>query len=224
MSEDDVVKKRKDKIKDWFKDPLNIVLVLILVFSLTIRLYYFILTKTQPLWWDEAEYLLKAKSLAFGTPDTGWAAAIRPLLFPILAAFIFKIGLTEISLRFLWAVLSTINIWLLYLIGKTMFNKKVGLIAAFLLSVFYLDLFYTTRMLVDMPQIFFILLGTLFFVKYYFSNGSKNLILFVLPILFLGALMRFTVGIFVMALLIFLLSTERLALFKEKKWYLSAIL
>jgi len=46
--------------------------------ALVVRVYVLTLTAGQPVWWDEAEYLIEARSLALGTPDTGFYSG-RPL-------------------------------------------------------------------------------------------------------------------------------------------------
>jgi len=56
---------RTERIKLWLKDPYNLTLVIIIVLAFAIRLYYFFITKNQPLWWDEAEYMATAKHWAF---------------------------------------------------------------------------------------------------------------------------------------------------------------
>lgn len=214
------VEKRIDKVKHWFKDRENLILFSILAIAFGIRLYFFFVTKNQPLWWDEAEYMLKAKSIAFGTSTTGWFS-YRPVLFSLISALFFKIGLGEKFIRFLFVIMSTVGVYLVYNIGKNMFTKKVGLIAAFVATFLYLDLFYTSRLLVDMPQVFFVLLGMALFVKYFFNGGSKKLVWWILPLLVIGALIRFTVGIEVIVLLIFLLAVKGISLLKDKEWYIS---
>jgi len=216
--------RRKKAIKEWLSNRNNQILVGILILALIIRLYFFTLTNGQALWWDEAEYLLKAKSIAFGTPETGWAGAIRPILFPAIASVFFKLGLGESFLRFILIFISLAGIFLLFLIGKELFNERVGLFAAFIMSVFYIDLFYTSRLLVDVPQVFFVLLAAFLFVKYQFGGGSRKLIWFILPILFIGTLVRFTVGIFILVILLFLIITKGIKILKEKDWYISTVL
>jgi len=217
---DEKVERRKNKIKSWLSNPYNLSIIGILIFAFAIRLYYFSLTKDQAVWWDEAEYLLKAKNIVFGTPDTGWWFG-RPVLFSLVVALLFKIGIGEIGIRFLWVLLSTFNILLIYLIGEKLFNKRVGLIAGFLFSFFYLDLFYTMRLLVDMPQVFFILLASLFFIKGHLLQENKKYIWFIIPILVIGVLLRFTVGLFLILLLLFLFVTERFKFIKSKDWWIS---
>lgn len=213
----------KEQVKKWLKDRENLIFILILIFAFALRLYYFFITKSQALWWDEAEYMLKAKSIALGTPDTGWWAG-RPILFPLIASVFLKIGLGEIGIRFFWVLLSTCNIVLIFLIGKALFNKKIALIASFLFSVFYIDLFYTSRLLVDMPQIFFILLSAYFFIQGYMLNGNKKLIWLIIPILIFGMLLRFTVGLFLIILILFLLITEKFKFLKDKNIWISILL
>ncbi len=214
----------KMKIKKWFKDPYNLALVGILVFAFCLRLYYFILTKNQPLWWDEAEYMLKAKHFAFGTPDTGWFS-LRPLLLPLVGAVFFKIGIGELGIRISWLFISVANVFLIFLLGKELFNKKIGLLASFLYVPFYLDMFYANRILVDLPQIFFILLGALFLVKYCLSEQeNKKFGYFIFPVLFLGALMRFTVGVFIITVAIFFILFYRLKILKKKELIISGVI
>src|SRR3989344_553932 len=154
-----IVEERKDKVKNWLKNPYNLALIGILIIAFGIRLYYFNLTSDQPLWWDEAEYMLKAKNIALNTPDTGWGSNVRPVLFSFLASLFFKFGLGETALRFSLILISMMGILLLYLVGKELFNERVALIAASLATFFYIDLFYSMRLMVDVPQVFLILLS-----------------------------------------------------------------
>src|SRR3989344_559090 len=106
------------RVKIWLSDRQNWLIIAVLLLALGLRLYYFFLTQNQPLWWDEAEYMLKAKNIARGTPETGWSSGIRPVLFPLIASPFFLFGLGELPLRFIFVILSLIGIWLTYLTGK----------------------------------------------------------------------------------------------------------
>lgn len=224
MDEEKKVEMRKERIKKWLKDPYHLALLGIVLLAVVIRLYYFFLTTNQPLWWDEAEYLLKAKNIAFGTPETGWGAAGRPILFSFIAAGFFKIGLGELGLRFVFVILSISNILLIFYIGKYLFGKREALIAAFLYSLFYLDLFYTSRMLEDMPQVFFVLLSLFFFTKGYLEKSNVKYTYFVIPALVVGILFRFTVGLFAIVLVLFLFLAEGAGFLKKKEVRISIFL
>jgi len=68
------------------------------------------------------------------------------------------------------------SIPLIYGIGKILFNKKVGWVAAFILGGFWSMNFYTHRILVDVPVMFMWLACIYFFFKGYkgnFTNSSK---------------------------------------------------
>ena len=39
------IEARKEKIKNWLKDPSNLIFIGIIIFAIAIRLYYFFLTK-----------------------------------------------------------------------------------------------------------------------------------------------------------------------------------
>jgi hypothetical protein len=53
------------------------IFIALIIFAGALRLYYFYLTKDQPLWWDEAEYMLKGSRLRWLPPDTGWYQSHR---------------------------------------------------------------------------------------------------------------------------------------------------
>ncbi|GEM_PF-3419496 len=194
----------------------------VLFVAILIRVNYFLITQDQPLWWDEAEYMLKAKALAFGTPETGWYKS-RPVLLPILAAGLLKLGVGEVAIRLLWIALSTASLIFLYRLGALLFNKRVGLYAAALASAFYIDLFYSMRLLVDLPQVFFVVLAAYLLVRAVYFNAIYSAWA-VLPVLFLGTAMRFTVGIFIVVAIIFLIVVERDRLWKDKRWLVSSLL
>jgi 4-amino-4-deoxy-L-arabinose transferase-like glycosyltransferase len=215
--------RREDKIKAWLAEPYDLLFICLMIFAIALRLYYFNLTKGQPLWWDEAEYMLKAKSMVFGTPETGWYRG-QPVFLPFLAAVLFKIGLGEVTVRLLWVLLSSASLFLIYRTSATLFNKRVGLYAVALGSVSYLDLFYTSRLLVDMSQVFFVVLSASLFVSYFYGRGTRGALWAVLPVLFLGIAMRFTVGIFSVVLALFLLVIKGTTFVKEKDWHISLAL
>ncbi len=212
-----------EKIKNWFKDKHNRILVLVLMIGILLRLYYLIITANQPLWWDEAEYLLMGKFFATGELFTGLMAS-RPLLWPMIVSFLMKINLgKEIIFRIIEFLVSSIGLIFLYLTTKKLFNKEVGIIAALFLSVFYLHLFYTARLLLDSLAPTFWIISIYFFTEgYLLKKDNKKFYLSA----FFGSLGVFiynqTIAIFIIYL-IFLLITEKLKLFKEKKFYIFAL-
>ncbi len=213
-----ILEERKEKIKNWLKDPHNLVLVGILVFLIIFRAYWFFSTLHQPLWWDEANYMNIAR--------TWLGAEYRPVLFPlIISAFLF-LRFGETSVRAFVLLCSIISVILLYGIGNLFFNKKTALFSSFILAVFWSFSFYSHRILVDVPVAMLWLTTIYLFFNAYFRN--KNLKYFAIAGFFLGLsfLMKFSsvalVGIFA----VYLLLTERQKIFNKKiiLFYLTSLI
>jgi len=204
-------------------ETADLIFLALIVLAFALRLYYFFLTKDQPLWWDEAEYMLKAKALAFGTPETGWYRR-RPVLLPFLAAGLFKVGIGETAIRLLWIALSTATLWFVYGIGARLFNKHVGLYAVALGAAFYLDLFYSMRLLVDVPQVFFVALAAFLFVRAVYDERAAYSAWAIVPVVVLGTAMRFTVALFFVVAALFLVAVKRGHALRDRRWLVSLAL
>lgn len=205
-------------MRDWLKDRYNLMALGIVLLSFLIRLYYFTLTSHQPLWWDEAEYLLKAKNIALGTPETGFWYG-RPIYFSVFLSLFYYAGLGETAIRFTIILISTLSILFIYLLGKQLFDKKVALISSFLFSLVYVNLFYTVRVMTDVIHVF---LGVLAF--YLFFTKKRKLMWLVFPILALATMIRFPSFFFFVILAAYILLTEGFAAFKNKDYWISGFL
>ena len=144
-------------------------LVLVFLLAVTVRLYFFSAYQDQPVWWDESEHVLMAKHLAFGTPKTGWNES-REILLPLIFSFFFKIFNSEAAIRFLQVILSLLAVFLTYLVGKEIFNKKIGLIAALGMAVSSELLFWTFRLGLEPVGVVLSLSTILFFWKGYIKK------------------------------------------------------
>lgn len=212
---EDKKKVLKNKISSWFSNKNNLYFALILLFAFIIRIYFFYVTKNQVLWWDEAEYMLKAKSIALGTPDTGWWSG-RPILSAYLLAVPIFLGLGAAGIKFIMIIFSMLVLVLTYLVGKEFFDEKVALIGTFIFSVLYLNLFYTSRILINMPELFIGLLIFYLFYKSYSSN--KNYLYLIIPLTAIGFFIRFTVAIYAFIAFVFILLSRDFTPLKEKKF------
>jgi len=214
---------RKDKIKDWLKDPYNLILLGLIIFAITIRIYVFTLTINQPLWWDEGEYGLKAKSFAFGTPSNGWYGA-REVVVPFIFSLIFRFGGTEVAVRFLQFLVSAITVLLVYLLTKKMFDKSIALIATAIMSVNAVHLFFTGRLLTYLwAPMFFLLTFYLFYEGYVAKKGKKYL--YSCPVVAaLGISTYGSLAFGILAIALFLLITERFNFLKKKEIWLMALI
>ena len=160
----------KEYFKNWSKDWHNRVFLILLAGAFLLRLYY--LNANSAVWWDEADYLASAKHWFFDVPYT--YNPQRGILFPLLIGFLFKLGLNESITKFFVVLLPSLGIVVLtYLLGKQMYNKNVGLIAASLTSVFWVSLFWTARFSNDFLALFLQLAAVYCFWRGVIKKHSK---------------------------------------------------
>lgn len=157
----------------------------VLGLALAVRVYYLVVTRGQPVWWDEAEYLLAARHVAEGTPLTGFFEG-RPMLLSWVLSASFAVGLDELGVRIFLVVVSFAAVWLVYSIGRRLYGQLTGLVAALLLSTIYVHVFYTTRVMTEIPHV----TACLFGVDLLLSERPRR-VLFAVPLLVVGALTRF---------------------------------
>ena len=212
---------KKNKLKEFLKN--NLAIILILLFGLIIRIYFFILTKNQATWWDESEYISVGLHWFFGIPYE--LNPQRPPLLSLLEGLILYFGGTEILMKIILEIIpSTLLILISYLIVKEMYNKRLALVVALFTSVFWLILFNTVRLHADIPLLFLSYLGILFFWKGYVKK-QKNYYTWLFGVFIaLAFLTKLTGALFGVIILIFLLITEKLRFLKNKHLWISLIL
>jgi len=161
----------------WVKNNYLLAILLLVISGLILRIFtscdFFLHT------WDEQFHALVAKNLIkhpliptlYDNPilpydyRNWWSNHIwlhkQPLPLWLMASSMWLFGINEIALRIPSIILSTLGIWLTYIIGRYFFNNKVGYIAALLYSINGLIIELTGgRVATDHIDIFF-----LFFVE-----------------------------------------------------------
>jgi 4-amino-4-deoxy-L-arabinose transferase-like glycosyltransferase len=224
--ENQELEQRKEKIKDFVKE--NIVIIAMMSLVTIVYLYYFFKLGNQPIWWDEGDYLSIAKILAINMPRPEWWASIisaRPLIIPLVWAGLMKIGFGELALRFFTELLPALGtIFLTYVLGKELFNKKIGLIAVSIISFNWIFMFFTFRLLTDLPSAFFgISALTLFWVGYEKRKNKWGLWLAIVAGV-LSFLIRYPAVFILISIAIYLLITRGLDLFKDKNIWIAGII
>ena len=147
---------RKAKIKKWFKNPYFTTIFLIILLAIGARIYFFNANHGNH-WYDESIYAMKSKVMANegfteGMLSHGWH---RGFVMEVFWSILFKMGLADTAMRISELILSVLAVLLTYLIGKELCSKRVALIAAVFMSVFWLNLFYTARIMLTIPTLFF---------------------------------------------------------------------
>lgn len=210
----------KEKLKVWLSSRDNQFLLLLLIFAAIIGLFYFFKVGEQPIWWDEGDYLAVAKVWAQGQATPEWWShftGMRPLLMPLIWTLFFKIGFSELLIRFFTLLLPFfLIIYLTYLLGKDLYSKKAGVIAAFMMSVYWVFLFYSLRLLTDIPSVFFGMLCLYFFWSVYITKEKSHGLY--LSILFgvLAFSARFPLALILISCAFYLLAVRKFSLFKDK--------
>jgi len=218
------IEERKSKLKNfffrWIKDNYDKTFLIVLILAFIIRFWIFFETMNQPLWWDEADYLAAAKRLGLGLNFKDIWYYRRGFLFPIIGSLFFKLNFGEIGVRFLEVLFSVGVVIVSYILISKMFDKKSALFASIGISLSWVFLFFTGRVLTDIPSAFFILLALLFFWKgYILKEGDKFLYLF--PVFFvLSILTRMQSFMFAPAFLICIFVKEKFKMFKNKKLWI----
>jgi 4-amino-4-deoxy-L-arabinose transferase-like glycosyltransferase len=220
------IEKRKSKLSKfffgWVKDNYDKIFIAIIVLAFIIRLLIFFKTMNQPFWWDEADYLSAAKKWAGINPSLVdiWYYR-RGFLWPLIGALFFKIGFGEIGMRFLEVLFSTGIVAVSYFIIAKMFNKKLALFTSVGLTFSWIILFFTGRVLTDIPSAFFILLSLLLFWKgYVLKEGNKFLYLFGL-VFALAILTRMQSFMLAPPFLIYIFLKEKFKMFKNKSLWIT---
>lgn len=121
------------KIKNWIAS--NYLIIIILIIASAMRLYHL---TYQSIWLDEIASITEANpALPWSDLEmTILASDPHPqLYFVLLKSMFILFGYTIFVARFFSAVVGTLGVFSIYLLGTEIMNKRVGLIAAFLLAI-----------------------------------------------------------------------------------------
>ena len=147
-------------------------LLLIVLFGLSLRLIFFSGMGIS----DSLEYSKTANDINTGKgidPNSTLTSSTRlGLIYPTALSYNL-FGINDFS-SVLFVLLTSIgSIILIFYFGKLLFNEKIGLIAAFLMSFFPLDVVHATQLGSDTPSAFFMALGVYVFLCSEKTNKMK---------------------------------------------------
>ena len=219
--EEELISERAKKIKSWIGRPGNLIIILILLGSLILRIYFINISSGKALWWDEAEYMATAKYWALDVPYV--LNPQRPPLFQLLAALLIMLGFGEYALKVILVALpATLLIFFTYLLGNELFSKKIGIFAAGASAVMWSYLFWGARFQPDFLSVSFQVLSLFFFWKLFKAPERKSAIL-------AGAFAAFGFYFKISALLvplsvfIFALYKDGFSFIKKKEYWISLL-
>ncbi|MBI3026853.1 glycosyltransferase family 39 protein [Candidatus Woesearchaeota archaeon] len=119
----------------------------------------------QDLWWDSSVYANMGKYLySFG--KSGLWEASRPLIWPLMLGFLWKIGIDFIFFGKLLVILFSLGCSVMtYLISSHLFSKKTAFYSALLFTFSPTFFLFNNILYSDIPSTFFLLIGVYFFIK-----------------------------------------------------------
>ena len=156
------------------KNKINLLLLVIILLAAIFRIYK--IDQVPPsLSWDEAAVGYNAWSVAnFGKDEWGKTLPIyfksfeddkHPVHIYITSLFVKVLGPSDFSVRLPAVVFGVLNVLLIFLVGRVMFNKTVGLIAAFVLTLSPYAIHFSRFKHELNFTIFFFLLGLFLFYQ-----------------------------------------------------------
>jgi len=146
---------------------MNKKIILIMCFTFLIYVIYAFMAITNQIteFWDSTEYLLLAKHWAKGTPESGFATH-REIMPALIWYPFFLLGVDELGIRLFMLFIGLANVYISYLLTKEMYNEKKGLFVACMMSVYYMNIFYMTRLTMYVIAPLMVQTAIYFFWKY----------------------------------------------------------
>ncbi|MDO8503196.1 MAG: glycosyltransferase family 39 protein [bacterium] len=198
-------------------------LLLILALGLLLR----VISINQSLWLDEAISVNAARNFSVVELLTKFSPGDfhPPFHYLLLKGWGTVFGFSEVAARSLSVLFGVATIWLVFLMGKNLFNKKTGLISVLFLATAPLHIYYSQEARMYVPATFFAIVVVLFFLKLIGKNGDNlinwlGFILSGIALLYTDYLPGF---IFVpLALYLFVFEKQHLRV-NAKKWAVSFV-
>ncbi|MBW3015138.1 glycosyltransferase family 39 protein [Candidatus Woesearchaeota archaeon] len=123
----------------------------------------------------------------FTTKEISHPDYLRQPLFPLTLAFLFNLfGISFLIAKLPSLVLGLVSIYLTFLVGSSIFNKKIGLFSAFLMAISASQIFYSSMAIAEM------LYQTIFLIILFFIYKKEKLCLDWIFIGFFTALLYLT--------------------------------
>ncbi|KHE90427.1 MAG: hypothetical protein SCABRO_03810 [Candidatus Scalindua brodae] len=163
---------KNDKTKSFFNDRY---VWLLLIISLSVRIYLSFFTYVIKN--DSVAYMQNAKYFASGDFARGLGHDYHPLYSLIMAIVYKAIPNMELSGTIVSLFFSTLTVIVFYLIGKSVFDRKISFVAAIILAFHPYAVRFSADIISDSTYFFFFIsalgLG-------YFAITNRKLLLFAL--------------------------------------------
>ena len=161
-----------DKTKSFFKDRYT---WLLLIISLSVRIYLSFFTYVIKN--DSVAYMQNAKYFASGDFSSGLGHDYHPLYSLIMAVLYKVVPDMELSGSIISVLFGTLTVIAFYLIGKSVFDKKVSFVSAIILAFHPYAVRFSADIISDSTYFFFFISGL---GLGYFAITNRKILLFAL--------------------------------------------
>lgn len=97
----------------------------------------------------------------------------HPILLQSLVSIAFALfGIYDIVARIVPVIFGTLSVLVTYLVGKELFDRKVGIISCLILALLPFHIIFSRQVLVDVPLSFFLILFIYFIAKYRMTGDN----------------------------------------------------
>jgi uncharacterized membrane protein len=168
---------------------VKVLLIAILLLGAFLRVYGL---GTESFWLDEAD---TAQSTEFTVPQIiektytdstifpefwGGGAGSVPLYYVLVNYWTEIFGLSEFKLRLISALFGVISIYLIFLLGRFLFNSQTGLIAAFILAINHQQIYFSQEARMYGMLVTLTLLSVLFLLRALSDGKTIHWVVFVI--------------------------------------------
>lgn len=194
----------------------------IFTLALILRLAYLFQAKSvDPVFYQPIMDALYHHEWAVSLINGGWLgkdAFFRAPLYPHFLALLYQIfGINLVVPRIAQSMIGSLNCVLVAMIGTTLFNKRIGIIAGIIASLYPLFIYFDNELLIPTLLIFLVLLGTYLILKLDAKDISKGAWFYTGVVWGLAAITRPNVLLFLIVLPFWIAQ-------KLKKKYTTALL
>lgn len=158
----------------------------------------------------------------YGTPVSGFFSG-REIFSPYLFALILAIFKSEIAIRIFQVIVSTLIVYVTYLLGREIYDERAGLVGAFMMAVFWDILFASGRILTYLYSPLCYNLAAFFFWKWWKTKEQKWLN-WTAIIAALGISIYYSIGFIIIPIVVFLFSVEHFKFLKNKQIWVAALI
>jgi len=139
--------------------------VFLLIFFVFFIIKVYSLFVAHDIWWDSSVYVGMGKYI-YSSGEAGLWEPSRPLVWPLILGFFWKIGLNPVFFGKLLVIVFSSGILLLtYLIALHIFNRKVAILSSLFLALSSTFFLFGNILHPEIPSTFFALLGFYYFIK-----------------------------------------------------------